>query len=114
MARDEQRRSDLLVGQAAAVDVYIGPQLDVGLDLHLPLILFSKAGPGKHVQYLLGRPSFGQQRAILAMTWNSILAGRRDDDRATLPHDLIGGAHALAALVQVLIQWIAAVCRDHD
>ena len=50
----EQRAVDLLIRQPLAVHMYVGAQLDERLDLHLPLVLFSEAGTGQHIEKALG------------------------------------------------------------
>ena len=97
-AGDEQRPLDLGVAQAIAVDVHLGPQLDLGLDLHLPLVLRGETGLGDHVQHAPGATRLGQQLGIPPVAGQAILAGRGHDDRAAL-------AHHLAAALMPLTDW---------
>lgn len=44
---------DLAIGQAVTVNLDRGVELQLGLDLDLPLILFAKAGTGDQVKHAL-------------------------------------------------------------
>ena len=79
-----KRSINLGVTQAVAVDVHLGPQLDLGLDLHLPLVVLGKTGLGDQVKHRLGRTRLGQQLGILPVAGQAIFAGCGHDDRASL------------------------------
>ena len=112
--RLEVRGPDLGVGQAVAPDKDLRLRLDPGLDLDLPLVGDRHRRGGDPLQQVGGRPALVQELPVRAVVRQAVPALRRADDRAARPHDLGGGRHALHGLVEVLVERIAAVGRDHD
>ena len=67
-----------------------------------------------HLQEPLGGIALGENVQKFAVVRVAIRAGSGADDDPIGFHDLGRGRHPLDGLIQVLVEWVATVGRDHD
>src|SRR4029434_2024627 len=95
------------------MDEDFGTALDEGLNLGLPLLGTAKAR-GDKFQEDVGRGGGLAQEEIEGTAIGHAIATFADEDnRAPLLDDAGGGTHAFHTLVEVAIEWMAAICRDN-
>ena len=114
MARLQQRPANLLIRQIVGTHVDIGFDLDLRLDLRLPLILLEEAGRHHGLQQMLRAVRLPQQLGVQPVLGDAVPAVGRYDDGASLAHHLRCRAHPLHRLVEVQVERIARVGGDDD
>ena len=105
--------ADDVIGQRA-VEQDAGLALDEGLELRLPLFGPAETGRGQQGEQLFRAGGAAQELVEAAVGRDAVAAFTGQDERAARLEDARAGAHALDALIQVLIERIAAVGGDDD
>ena len=95
-------------------DAHAEPSLDEGLDLGLPLLGAHEAGRGQQRQDFLGGGGLAQEAVERAAGRDALAALGGEHEESARLEDARAGAHALHALVKVLVERIAGVGGDHD
>ncbi len=100
-----------LVGQSLAAEPHLGPPQDATHHLGLPPVEL-RAVPG--VDQVVGTPGSRQDLGEGAVARDAVDALGRHHDGPAVAHDALGRGHALDRLVQIAVQRVAAIGRDHD
>ena len=95
------------------MDENFGVALDKGLDLGLPLLGTAKARGDQFQENVSRRRGLAQKQIEGTAIGHAIATFADEDNRASLLDDAGGGTHAFHTLVEVAIEWMAAICRDN-
>src|SRR5712691_8310952 len=110
----EPGRPNLRVRQSVGLEKYLRLALDLGLDLDLPLVVDRKPRFEQPDHEGVGVDAGAQQVFVPTVFGHAVRALAGDDDAAAGLDDLGGSTHAFDGLVQVLVEWIAAVGGQDD
>ena len=100
--------------EAVRFQEYLCALLDLRLDLHFPLVVTVVLGRTDHREKIRRRLPLSQDVAIFAVRRQTVAALRGAHDGTTPFDNLRRGRHPLDALVEVLIERVAAVGRHDD
>src|SRR5206468_5200546 len=111
--RFEERSTHLVRSEIAGFQQDVSFELNLSLDLYLPLIWSRIAGSRDHREKLLWRGARRQDLPVGAVIGNSVAAFGGANDCSALSDNLRRGGHSFHRLIQVLVERISRIRRYH-